>query len=243
MILSWLGVSLALALWELAPRLGVVRSQSLPPFSRVAREAVDVLGRPEFLDALGATAWRCFAGLALAVAVGVPLGLVMGRSRLVHALVDPLLVAAYPVPKAALILLFVLWWGAGEASRIAIVVVGCLIPLVIAAYHGARAAPPVLVWSARGLGVRGWRVIGPRRCRRSLSGLRIALALAIFTALASELLIRGSGVGSLLFTALDNGQTVTVFAVSSLVALLGAGLDAVYVLAVRRALPWFEGEV
>ena len=166
MILSWLGVSIALALWELAPRLGVVRSQSLPPFSRVAREAVDVLGRPEFVDALGATAWRCFAGLALAVAVGVPLGLVMGRSRLVHALVDPLLVAAYPVPKAALILLFVLWWGAGEASRIAIVVVGCLIPLVIAAYHGARAAPPVLVWSARGLGVRGWRVIGPRRCRR-----------------------------------------------------------------------------
>ena len=63
----------------------------------------------------------------------------MGRSPALHALVDPLLVAGYPVPKAALILLFVLWWGAGDASRIAIVVVGCLIPIVISSYHGAAA--------------------------------------------------------------------------------------------------------
>ena len=241
--MSWLGVALALALWELAPRLGWVREQSIPPCSRVAREAVEVLGRPEFLDALGATAWRCFAGLTLAFAIGVPLGLLMGRSRLLHALVDPLLVAAYPVPKAALILLFVLWWGAADASRIAIVVAGCLIPLSIASYHGARAAPPVLVWSARGLGARAWRVILPAALPQIVSGLRIALALAIFTALASELLIRGSGLGALLFTALDNGQTVTVFAISALVALLGAGVDAAYVVAVRRGLPWFEGEV
>ena len=61
--------------------------------------------------------------------------------------------------------------------------------------------------------------------------------------LASELLIRGSGLGAAMFTALDNGQTVTVFALSTIVALLGCALDALYVLAVRRALPWLEGDV
>ena len=97
------------------------------------------------------------------------------------------------------------------------------------ARHGPRAA-----W---------WRVVLPAALPQVASGVRLAIAIAIFTMLASELLIRGSGVGAYLFTALDNGQTVTVFAVSAIVAALGFAVDALYVLAVRRALPWLEGEV
>lgn len=237
-----IGIAVALAVWELVPRLGWVREQSVPPFSRVLAEAVEVAGRPEFLSALGETAGRCVLGLSVAVAVGVPLGLAMGRSRALHALVDPLLVAGYPVPKAAVVLPLVLWWGAGEVTRVAVVVLACLIPLVIAAYHGSRGVPPVLLWSARALRARRWRVLVPAALPQILSGGRIALALALFTGLASELLIRGSGLGALLFTALDNGQTLTVFAVSLIVAALGFGADAVYVLTVRRGLPWFEGD-
>ena len=247
MILGALTVALVLGLWELAPRAGWARSESVPPFSDVAGEVVSVLGRPEFLEGLGASASRWAIGLALAILVGVPLGTLMGRSRTLHALVDPLLVAAYPVPKAALILLFVLWWGAGDASRIAIVVIGCLIPIVISAYHGAHAVSPALLWSARGLGtrrVRLWsRVILPAALPQILSGLRLAIAIAIFTVLASELLIRGSGIGAYMFTALDNGQTLTVFAMSTIVASLGFLVDLVYVAGVRRGLPWLEGEI
>jgi NitT/TauT family transport system permease protein len=241
------GVVAALGLWELAPRAGWVREESVPPFSDVAAEVVDVLGRPEFLENLGASAQRWAIGLGLAVLIGVPLGLAMGRSRALHALIDPLLVAGYPVPKAALILLFVLWWGAGDTSRIAVVVVGSLIPIVISAYHGAHAVAPALVWSARGLGTgraRLWhRVILPAALPQILSGLRIAIAIAIFTVLASELLIRGSGIGAFMFTALDNGQTLTVFAMSTIVATLGFAVDVLYAAAVRRALPWLEGDV
>jgi ABC-type nitrate/sulfonate/bicarbonate transport system permease component len=242
-----LTVAIVLGLWELAPRAGWVREQSVPPFSDVAGEAVSVLGEPGFLDALGSSAGRWAAGFGLAIAIGVPLGTLMGRSRTLHALVDPLLVAGYPVPKAALILLFTLWWGAGEASRIAIVVVGCVIPIVISSYHGANAVPPILLWSARGLGtgrVRLWRrVILPAALPQILSGLRLAIAIAIFTVLASELLIRGSGVGAYLFDALDNGQTMTVFALSTIVAAIGFLVDAAYVAAVRWSLPWFWGEI
>ena len=242
-----LAFSLVLGLWELAPREGWIRRESLPALSDVVAEAGSVIGRPEFPAALGASGARWLAGLAIAIGIGVPLGLLMGRSRAVATLVEPLLIAAYPVPKAALILLFVLWWGAGEASRVAIVVVGCLIPIVISSYHGAAAVAPALLWSARGLGTgRAWiwaRVVLPAALPQIASGLRLALSIAIFTVLASELLIRGSGVGAELFTALDNGQTLTVFALSSIVALLGFAVDALYVLAVRRALPWLEGEV
>ena len=240
-------VSALVAAWEIAPRIGWVRRQSVPPFSDVIGEVVAVLGRPEFLDDLAASAERWAIGFALAIAIGVPLGTAMGRSRTLHALVDPLLVVGYPVPKAALILLFVLWWGAGDASRITIIVVGSLIPIVISSYHGAHAVAPALLWSARSLGtgrLRVWqRVILPAALPQILSGVRLAIGISIFTLLASELLIRGSGIGAFMFGALDNGQTLTVFAMSVIVAAIGFLLDAAYVIAVRRALPWFEGEV
>jgi ABC-type nitrate/sulfonate/bicarbonate transport system permease component len=240
-------VAAALALWEVAPRAGWVREQSVPPASEVLREAVDVLGRPEFLADVAASGWRWALGLALAIAIGVPLGTLMGRWRPLFELVDPLLVATYPVPKAALILLFVLWWGAGDGPRVAIVVVGSLIPIVIASYHGAHAVPPRLLWTARGLGTGRlglWRrVVVPAAVPQIASGVRLAVAISIFTLLASELLVRGSGVGAYLFTALDNGQTATVFAVSAIVATLGFLLDAAYVAAVRLALPWLQGEL
>jgi len=245
--LSVATVALLLGVWELAPRAGWVRAQSVPPFSDVMVEVVDVLGRPEFLDDLGASAERWAIGFALAIVIGVPLGTVMGRWRPLYRLVDPLLVVGYPVPKAALILLFVLWWGAGNGARIAVIVIGCLIPIVIASYHGANGIAPELLWSARSLGTRRvglWlRVIVPAALAQILSGLRIAIAISIFTLLASELLIRGSGVGAYMFTALDNGQTRAVFAISAIVAGIGFLADAVYVAAVRRAAPWLEGEI
>jgi ABC-type nitrate/sulfonate/bicarbonate transport system permease component len=240
-------VAVVLGLWELAPRAGWVRRQSVPPFSDVMGEVAAVLGRPEFLDSLGPSARRWAIGLGLAILIGVLIGTLMGRSRALYTLVDPLLVVAYPVPKAALILLFVLWWGAGDTSRVGIVVIGSLIPIVISAYHGAHAVAPALVWSARGLGTRRvgiWRrVILPAALPQILSGVRIAIGISIFTVLASELLIRGSGIGAYMFTALDNGQTLTVFAMSTIVATIGFLVDALYVAAVCRAVPWLEGEI
>ena len=109
--------------------------------------------------------------------------------------------------------------------------VGCLIPIVISAYHGAHAVPRRCCGRRGALGTRPRAALVPgrscpRRCRRSSSGLRLAIAISIFTLLASELLIRGSGVGAYMFTALDNGQTLTVFAVSAIVAALGFLVDA-----------------
>jgi len=240
-LLGALAVALLLGVWELAPRVGWVREQSVPPFSDVAREAASLLGQPEFLSDLASSGVRWAAGFALAVVIGVPLGAWMGRSRRVRGIVDPLLALGYPVPKAALILLFVLWFGAGNVARVGIVVTGCLIPIVISAMHGAAGVAPELLWAARSLGRRP--PILQAALPQILSGARIAIAVAIFTVLASELLIRGSGVGAYMFDALDNGQTVTVFAVAAIIAGLGFALDAAYVLGVRRALPWLEGEL
>lgn len=246
-LLPVLGVAALLGLWEVAPRLGWVRDTSIPPFTKVLGEVFTVVGEDEFLTNLTASGQRWAIGLGLAIVIGIPLGTLMGRFRVVHRLVDPLLVVGYPVPKTALILLFVLWWGAGNVSRVGIVITGSLIPIIISSYHGANSIEPRLLWSARGLGtgpLRRWLfVVLPAALPQILSGLRLAIAISIFTLLGSELLIRGEGVGAYMFTAADNGQTLTVYAMSTIIATLGFLLDLIYVQSARRGFKWLEGDV
>ncbi|MGH3441766.1 MAG: ABC transporter permease [Nitriliruptorales bacterium] len=246
-LLGFATVAGFLGLWEAAPRLGLVRPTSVFPFSWVAGEMWEVVQVPEFASNLGASATRWSIGLGLAIAIGVPLGILMGRSRALFHAVDPLLVVSYPVPKAALILLLVLWWGAGNLSQVVIIVIGSLIPIVISSYHGANAVEPRLVWSARGLGTSRvaalFKVVLPAALPQILSGLRLAIAISIFTLLASELLIRSSGIGAYMFTNLDIGLNLRVWALSVIIALIGFALDFLYVHFVRRAFSWMEGEV
>lgn len=246
-LLPLVGLTATLAVWELAPRAGLVRRTSVPVFSDVAAEMWATLQDPVFWRELQSSSGRWAMGLGLAIAIGVPLGMLMGRSRPLWRLIDPLLVVSYPVPKAALILIFVLWWGAGDLSRIVIIITGCLIPIVISSYHGANSIEPRLLWSARNLGtdrVRSlFKVVLPAGLPQILSGLRLAIAISIFTLLASELLIRQSGIGAYMFGMLDVGRNMRVWAVMVLLACIGFLLDFVYVRLVRLTLPWIEGDV
>ncbi len=245
--LGALGFLFLIGLWEIAPRVGWVRSESVPPFSEVVREVGTVLSDPDFWTNLQESAKRWAAGLGIAIAIGIPLGMLMGRFRVLFYSIDPILTVSYPVPKAALILIFVLWWGAGDLSRIAIIVTGCLIPIVISSYHGAKAVEPRLLWSARSLGSGRLgtlgRVVLPAALPQILTGLRLAIAISIFTLLASELLIRQSGVGAYMFTALDIGENLVVWAVMVILAVIGFLLDFVYVQGVKLTCRWLEEDV
>jgi NitT/TauT family transport system permease protein len=247
-LLPFSGIAIVLLAWECSPRVGLVSSGSVPPFSDVVVAAFGLFADRDFWGNLAASGGRWAAGLTLAVAIGVPLGVAMGRNRVLFALVDPLLTMSYPVPKAALILIFVLWWGAGDLSRIVIIIMGCLIPIVISSYHGSRAIDNRLVWSARALGTRSSaalfaKIVFPAALPQICAGLRLAIAISIFTLLASELLIRQSGIGSYMFTFLDDGQTPQVWACAALLATIAFLLDLGYVRIVRANLRWFEGDV
>jgi NitT/TauT family transport system permease protein len=247
-LLPFAGIAVALLIWEISPRIGLVSIGSVPPFSVVLAGVFGLFADPGFWSNLGASSYRWAAGLTLAALIGIPIGVAMGRSRWLFALIDPLLTMTYPVPKAALILIFVLWWGAGDISRVAIIIMGSLIPIVISSYHGARAIETRLVWSARALGTRGGlpllaKVVIPAALPQICAGLRIAIAISIFTLLASELLIRQSGVGSYMFTFLDDGQTTEVWACATILATIAFLLDFAFVKIVKASLRWFEGDV
>jgi ABC-type nitrate/sulfonate/bicarbonate transport system permease component len=246
-LLPLLGFGLLILLWESAPRLGWVRPTSFPPFSAVFAEAWEVLNDARFWSETGASGYRWAIGFAIAIVVGVPLGVAMGRSRPVYHAVDPLLTLTYPVPKAALILILVLFFGAGDVSRITIIVLGCFIPIVTSSYHGANGIEPRLLWGAYGLGTNRpkalLKVVIPAALPQIVSGLRLGISISIFALIASELLIRQSGIGAYLFTFYDLGATLRVWATASIIAVGGFLLDWAFVRLVRFTMPWLEGEL
>jgi len=244
--LGVLGFALLLLLWEVAPRVGLVRRTSVPTFSDIVPEMIDVLSRSAFWTSLAQSSQRWAIGLSLSIVAGTTLGISMGRSDLVRSLLDPILTSLYPVPKVAFILLLVLVFGAGDGTRVAIIVLGTIIPITISSFHGGRGVDPKLVWSARALGTSRLRVltriIVPAASPQILSGIRIALPLSVFTLLASEFLVRTTGIGSLLFVSYETGQYLTTWAITVWLAFIGFGLDWIYARLTALLVPWLEGD-
>jgi NitT/TauT family transport system permease protein len=179
--------------WELAARLNIVSSLALPPLSSVATAWVDLIRDGELIDNGGASLYRAFMGLLLAVIVGGGLGMAMARIRLLDVFVNPLVELFYPLPKSALIPVTVLWLGFGDGSKILLIFLGCMIPVTIGAYNGARGSDHALVWSARSMGANSlrmiWDVVLPSALPELLNGIRTALALAFILLVSSELIV------------------------------------------------------
>ena len=96
---------------------------------------------------------RMVIGFGLALVFAVPVGLLMGRNRLVAAFFNPLLMIIYPVPKAALMPIIMLWLGVGDASKTLVIFLGVSLPIIYHSYQGARAVEEKMLWSAAAMGM------------------------------------------------------------------------------------------
>ena len=234
---------LALA-WEAVARLGLVSSLALPPLSRVTAAWIDLLADGELLRNALLSLYRAGLGLALAVVIGAALGIAMAWWRAVDALVGPLVEVLYPMPKSALIPVTVLWLGFGDGSKILLIFLGCMLPVTLGAFNGARGTDRVLVWSARSMGAGRLRVLRdvvlPSALPELLNGIRTALALAFILLVASELIVAQQGLGYLIGFLGSSGAYEGMFAVVLTVALLGFAADRAYGVLMRRALQWRE---
>jgi NitT/TauT family transport system permease protein len=234
---------LALA-WEAAARLGLVSSLALPPLSGIAAAWIELIRDGELLSNGLTSIYRGGAGLVLAVVIGGGLGVAMASSRAVDALLAPLVEVFYPLPKSALIPVTVLWLGFGNGSKILLIFLGCMIPVTIGAYNGARGSDRVLLWSARSMGASRlrtlWDVVVPSALPETLNGIRTALALSFILLVSSELIAAQQGFGYLIGYLGDTGSYPGMFAVVLTVAFLGFAADRLFQLLTGWLLRWRE---
>jgi ABC-type nitrate/sulfonate/bicarbonate transport system permease component len=230
--------------WELTARLHLVDSSALPSLTSVGAAWIDLIRDGELIDNGAASIYRAAAGLALAIIVGGGLGMAMARFKLLDIFVNPLVELFYPLPKSALIPVTVLWLGFGNGSKILLIFLGCMIPVTIGAYNGARGSDHALVWSARSMGAGRlrmmWDVIMPSALPEILNGIRTALALAFILLVSAELIVSQSGFGYLIGYLGSTGAYEGMYAVVLTVALLGFGADRIYQLLMQRLLRWRE---
>jgi NitT/TauT family transport system permease protein len=236
-------VLLALA-WEGATRGGLVSPLVMPALDRVAAAWWNLLAGGDLATNAWVSLARGAAGLGLSIVIGVPLGVLMAWFTPVRILFNPIVQTLYPMPKSALIPVVVLWLGFGSASKILLIFIGCMLPVTLSAYNGARGAEQVLIWSARSLGASRGRtlveIVLPSALPEILAGIRAAMAFAFVLLVATELIAARQGLGYMIGWLGDGGVYDAMFAVVLTVSALGFAADRLYLMLMRRVLRWRE---
>jgi len=230
--------------WQLVGHFELVSSTALPPLTAVIASWVDLMRDGELVNNGLSSLYRAGAGLALAIGLGALTGIAMAWWKPVKVLIAPIVEIFYPLPKSALIPVTVIWLGFGDGSKILLIFLGCMLPVTIGAFNGARSSEQVLVWSARSMGAGRlrmlWDVVVPSALPELLNGTRTALALSFILLVSAELIQSNQGFGYLIGYLGANGSYDAMYAVVLTVAFLGFAADRVYLLITKRALAWRE---
>lgn len=235
-----LALAAILLIWEMGHRaLGL---SGLPSPVTAFAALPDLLSeRAAFADILHSLR-RMFIGYALAAAFGISLGLLMGTSEIASKLLNPLIMMIYPIPKAALMPILMIWLGVGEASKILVIFLGASLPVIYHSWQGAKSVQTTVIWSAAAMGMgrigRLFRVILPAALPEIFIGLRTGLILALITMVVSEIVARSNGIGNLLFNSMDMALYDRMYAAIIIIAVMGYGLDLIFEAIRKRFLRW-----
>lgn len=222
-----------------------IRMAYLPTPGDVLRRMVDLVVGGQFDDAFSRSLWehtaastgRVLSGFGLAVAVGVPLGVVMGRFRTAYRMLDPTINLVRPVPVTAWAPLSLLIIGFGDRSTVFLVFLAAFFPVLLNTIAGVRQVPPRLLEAAAMLGTRPgqvlYKVVLPASMRSIVSGLRIALGLSWVILVVGETVGIRIGLGSMITQARDMSKTDLIVSGMVVIGLAGFLADRLLVGLVR----------
>jgi sulfonate transport system permease protein len=236
------GPVLLLALWQLLSSTGVLTSNVLASPGRIAQVAGDLIGDGSLASAMGTSLQRVAFGLLLGTVVGTGLALVSGLFRIGEDLVDAPVQMLRTVPFVGLIPLFIIWFGIGEAPKVAIITLGVTFPLYLNVYAGIRGVDAQLIEAGESLGLSRWglvrHVVLPGALPGALTGLRYSLGIAWLALVFAEQVNADSGIGFLMVQARDFLRTDVIVVCLILYAFLGLLADFIVRSLERLLLQW-----
>jgi ABC-type nitrate/sulfonate/bicarbonate transport system permease component len=215
-IAPYLLIGALLIAWEIATELRLVMPFLLPAPAAVVRWIVDDVSSGKFFINTAWTLYRTLTGFALAAVLGISIGILMSRSRLVHWFFDPIVSIGLPIPKIALLPVFMLWFGLYDASKILIVAFSACFPVIATTWQAAQSVDRELIWSARAVGASRrdilWEIIVPAASPQIITGLQITFPLCLIVVLITEMQMGGQGLGDAMLSAARYAKTAGVFA-------------------------------
>jgi ABC-type nitrate/sulfonate/bicarbonate transport system permease component len=235
-------IFLLLAMLELFDATGHGNHTLTPPPTRIAARLAEIVLSGSFIEPLAQTLSLLVLAYAIACPLAIATGVLMGRLKPVHDLLEPLLEMLRPLPKVALLPPLMLLLGLGIGFKVTIVALGVFFPVVVNTIQGARGVDRTLVDCARTFGRGGdallWRVILPAAAPMILAGMRVGLGLALILVVLAEMLAGTGGLGYLIVDMQRSFRIVDMYAWLVLLALLGYALNAVFVALERRFVVW-----
>jgi ABC-type nitrate/sulfonate/bicarbonate transport system permease component len=239
---------LALALaWELAARSGAFTPYMLPALSAVLERIWLDLIAGDLLLNTAVTLYRALSGFAIGAIAGIALGMGISRDRLISWFFDPIISVGFPMPKIAFLPVVMLWLGVYDVSKITMIAVEAIFPVVTATVVGIRGVERELLWSARNMGAGErellWQIAVPAALPQIITGLQVALPIALIIAVVTEMFMGGYGLGGAMNTASRFADSRGVFAGIVEIALIGYALVKGMMLIRRRLLLWHQEAV
>jgi len=237
-------ILMLLVAWELFARSGKVTMFMLPPFTVVAKYIFADAVSGVLWTNLAVTLYRAMAGFCIAAIGGVVLATLMSRLRLVRWFFDPIISVGFPMPKIAFLPVIILWLGVYDVAKISIVVFDATFPVVTATLAGIAAVEKELLWSARNMGANErqltWQIVLPAASPQILTGLQVALPIALIVEIIAEMVMGGYGLGGAMMSASRFANSAGVFAGIVEIAIVGFALIKAMVVLRRRLLVWHQ---
>lgn len=231
-----------IALAEIGTRTGFISSLTLPYPSAVLNTFVQLYNTGLLWKHLLPSLNRLIVGGLLGIATGISLGVLIGLFSLVRAGLVPLVAALFPIPKIALLPLFVIWFGIDETSKYALIAFGTFTPTVVATYGAVDNVDRSLIRMGQSFGLSWWsivrKIVLPGAFPAILSGLRVSISIAIILLVAAEMLGAEYGVGSYILEAGALYDLERLFAGVTILSLMGLVTNWLIGLIEKRFLGW-----
>jgi ABC-type nitrate/sulfonate/bicarbonate transport system permease component len=244
---GWSSLVLLLLAWELGARAAADLRLYLPPISAVLGALAQLFIAGQVKGHLFVTLERFFTGYLIAAAVGVSSGIALGYFRPLHNLLGIVIEFLRPMPSVAIIPVAILMLGIGDSMIVAVTVYASVWPILVNTIDGVRHIEATLIDTGRTFGLSRWRIlwkiISPAAAPYIVTGLRIALSIALILVTTAEMVAGSQGMGFFILDEERSMNTSTMYAGVIMVAALGYALNRLFLFIEARAMRWHRGMI
>jgi len=237
-------IALLLVAWEVLARSGTFTPFQLPALSAVLERIWSDAWSGDLAINTALTLYRALAAFLICAVGGVIIGMAMSRNVVANWFFDPIISVGFPMPKIAFLPVVILWLGVYDVSKITIIVIDAIFPVIAATVIAIQGVERELIWSARNMGASNrellTQIVLPAALPQIMTGLQVALPLSLIVAVVAEMLMGGYGLGGAMMTASRFANSTSVFAGIVEIAVIGYGLVKAMALIRRRLLIWHQ---